>query len=240
MGKFDKYVGSKKVFELEEESEKKKLAPHMSPLKLRAYQEEGLKWLCWLYNNKLHGLLADDMGLGKTHQAMALMACIQKAQATGSKFLVICPTTVIDHWHNKVSSFCPKLDPIRYHGSNRKKSSLLESKNLTCLTSYGVLLRDHKILTNISWDMVVLDEAHYIKNDRTSTYKAACLIESKFRLCLTGTPMENDLEELKNIFDFLVPGYLGSKQFFRKEFMTPIMKKHDLEKEHTLQKLHKA
>lgn len=243
-GKFDGLVGSKMTLDYGKDTNLNKLTKTPinatnTKLVLRPYQKEGLNWLCWLYNNDLHGLLADDMGLGKTHQAMGLLSLVQEENKTKPcYFLVVCPTSVIDHWHSKVKTYSPQLNPQKHHGI--KRSFLLENKRIkttTLLTSYGILLRDYKKLAERKWDVIVLDEAHYIKNHKTMTYKAVCLIQSNFRLCLTGTPMENHLGELKNLFDFLVPGYLGSTHFFNKEFMIPIIQNHDIEKENTLQKL---
>lgn len=149
---------------------------------------------------------------------------------------MICPTTVIDHWHNKIQNYAPQLQAIKHHGNKRFFSSK-ESEPLTLITSYGILLRDHRKFAKTTWDAIILDEAHYIKNNKTMTYKAVCHLESSFRLCLTGTPMENHLGELKNLFDFLVPGYLGSNHFFNREFIQPITQLHDLEQENLLQKL---
>src|SRR5690606_16008206 len=95
---------------------------------------------------------------------------------------------------------------------------MLGSKHHLLVTSYGVLLRDIKYFQEIQWDAIIPDEAHYVKNSGTATYKAACRLRGRVRICLTGTPMENHLGELKNIFDFLVPGYLGSDEYFRKNF----------------------
>jgi SNF2 family DNA or RNA helicase len=243
-GEFDHLVGSKKALLGEnvfEETAQKEifLDENDTTLELREYQKEGLKWLCWLYNNGLHGLLADDMGLGKTHQAMALLELLSQKLSLKKKnphFLVICPTTVIDHWHNKIQNYAPQLQALKHHGNKRFFSSN-ESEPLTLITSYGILLRDHRKFGKTTWDAIILDEAHYIKNNKTMTYKAVCHLESNFRLCLTGTPMENHLGELKNLFDFLVPGYLGSNHFFNREFIQPITQLHDLEQENLLQKL---
>ena len=242
MGDFDSFVGSKRILEkirnqLEYKAPQK--IPNLSEtgLSLRGYQFSGYEWLWWLYQNNLHGLLADEMGLGKTHQAMAILSAI-KSKQKNTKFLVICPTTVIDHWLEKVESFCPTLEPIRYHGSGR--TNILKSNSeryFTLVTSYGITLRDIKLLSEIDWDAVVLDEAHYIKNNVTSTYRAVCKLNSKFRLALTGTPMENHLGELKNIFDFLMPGYFGSDDYFKKNFMLPLTKGGSPERELMLQKL---
>lgn len=186
-------------------------------LRLRDYQMEGLRWLWWLYKNRLHGLLADDMGLGKTHQTMALLSLILSKEPKDHeypRFLVICPTTVVGHWHEKIDEFAPILQPLRYHGGQRN----MKSGYTTLITSYGVLLRDVETLSKIDWDVVLCDEAHMIKNPKTSTYWACRRLNAHMRLCLSGTPIENRLYELKTLFDFLLPGYLGSQTFFKKYY----------------------
>jgi superfamily II DNA or RNA helicase len=242
IGDFDQFVGSKKVlnqlrsrFEFEPESEMP--VEHGTRINLRVYQSNGLKWLWWLYKNGLHGLLADEMGLGKTHQAMALMAAIQK-EKPDARFLVICPTTVLDHWLDKMEEFAPALKPMKYHGPKRT-SGLTDFKrhHHTLLTSYGVVLRDIRHLNEHEWDAVILDEAHLVKNNDTATYQSVCKLRGKIRICLTGTPIENHLGELKNIFDFLVPGYLGSDEYFKRNFISPMDKSESPETTLALQKL---
>lgn len=197
-------------------------------LTLRPYQEEGLKWLWWLYSNQLGGLLADEMGLGKTHQAMALMAAVAESEAS-SLFLVVCPTSVIDHWMDKIKRFTPSLECICYHGVLRR--SLIESVKpgvrQVFVTSYGILLRDIDLLMQKKWSLVILDEAHLVKNHATRTYKAACRLKSTMRLCLTGTPLENDLLELKNLFDYIAPNYLGTDSEFKKKYIAAKQPQHD-------------
>ncbi|MFW7377861.1 MAG: DEAD/DEAH box helicase [Oligoflexus sp.] len=242
IGDFDQFVGSKKTLnqirkKLSFTPEGKTPSISHTKLNLREYQETGLKWLWWLYENNLHGLLADEMGLGKTHQAMALMSAIQKQKPT-AKFLVIAPTTVLDHWEDKVNDFCPNLKPTKHHGPKRTQNIQNFMKQVgLMITSYGVLLRDIKALSEINWDAVILDEAHFVKNNDTATYRAVCRIPAHIRICLTGTPIENHLGELKNIFDFLIPGYLGSDEYFKKHFMDPIVKDSSRNQETTLQKL---
>lgn len=199
-------------------------------ISLRNYQEEGHSWLWWLYQNNIHGLLADDMGLGKTHQTMALLASIQSKYQTKKtqnamtpKFLVICPTTVLEHWESKVIEFAPKLKPLKFHGPKRNSTlKFISDSHHTLITSYGVVLRDIKQLSKIDWEVLVLDEAHLIKNRRSETYKSVSKLKSRMRLCLTGTPIENNLLELKALYDFLVPGYLGTDDYFKKSFLKPI------------------
>jgi len=191
-------------------------------LALRPYQEDGLKWLWWLYNNQLGGLLADEMGLGKTHQAMGLISSITKNEQN-SISLVVCPTSVIDHWLDKMTKYIPNVTSICFHGPFRKNhlSKIDKSKNIhyAFVTSYGILLRDIQLIMQFKWNLVVLDEAHLVKNQSTRTYKAACKINSNMRLCLTGTPLENDLMELKNLFDYIAPSYLGTDNEFKKKYM---------------------
>jgi SNF2 family DNA or RNA helicase len=242
VGEFDRFVGSKALLEkIRERVEFVAVgrAPDLTgtALKLRSYQTVGLEWLLWLHENHLHGLLADEMGLGKTHQTMALFVAIQNKKPD-ARFLVIAPTTVLDHWDDKIRQFAPDLQPIKYHGPNR--APLLQDfkrRAGTILTSYGVLLRDVKDLSEIPWDVVVLDEAHFVKNNGTATYHAACRIPKGMRLCLTGTPLENHLGELKNLFDFLLPGYLGSDKYFRKMFQQPAESNAAPERDLALQKL---
>lgn len=181
-------------------------------LNLRDYQTDGYKWLWWLYKSELHGLLADDMGLGKTHQAMALLCAIMaenKKNNKNSHFLVVCPTSIVDHWIDKVESFAKNLNIISYYGPKRISLSNQLSKFNTVITSYGTLLRDQSILKSLSWDALILDEVHYVKNNKTSTYRAVTSLNAKLRLGLSGTPIENRPEELRNLFDILIPGYLG-------------------------------
>jgi superfamily II DNA or RNA helicase len=241
MGEYDAFVGGKKALnELRQATDFTAAldVPSLSHtnLQLRPYQEQGLQWLWWLHKNRLHGLLADEMGLGKTHQAMAYLAALL-TQKPNPRFLVICPTTVLDHWLDKLERFAPKLNGVRYHGTKRRESILRSSTGYTLVTSYGVVLRDIIELTNFEWDAVILDEAHFVKNNDTATYRAVCSLRAASRVCLSGTPMENHLGELKAIFDFLLPGYLGSDEFFRRNFLTPITNSKTPEAEIALQKL---
>jgi superfamily II DNA or RNA helicase len=188
-------------------------------LNLRPYQEEGVKWLWWLYQNGFSGLLADEMGLGKTHQAMGLISTIAKEEPQRLT-LVVCPTSVIDHWLDKLRRFVPGIDAICYHGSSRRVESLRAvSGHRVIITSYGITLRDLDIFVEKPWSLVILDEAHLVKNQASRTYRATCRIPSRMRLCLTGTPLENDLMELKNLFDYLLPSYLGSDSEFKNKYL---------------------
>ena len=240
LGDYDSFVGSttllnrlrsKTTFDPMQETPS--LA--QSNLCLRSYQNYGFKWLWWLYCNQLHGLLADEMGLGKTHQAMALLVAAQSKVET-FRFLIVCPTSVLTHWQEKIEEFAPNLNPLVYHGSKRFSChTSFAAGNMTVITSYGVLLRDSDELRKHSWNIMVLDEAHYVKNNATRIYQVICRLPNSMRVCLSGTPFENDLWELKSIFDFLLPGYLGSDRFFRKHLLQK--EQDNLEQEMVLSRL---
>lgn len=242
IGELDKFAGSKKLLDKlrdRTEFQKEVQAPTLtnSQLSLRSYQEEGYGWMWWLHANGLSGLLADEMGLGKTHQTMALLVAIKNTKKD-AKFLVISPTTVLDHWLDKIEAFAPSLGPIRYHGLKRQSLlSGLGKTQHTVLSSYGVVMRDISQLGEVDWDVVVLDEAHFVKNNDTATYRAVCNLKSRSRFCLSGTPMENHLGELKAVFDFLLPGYLGSDDYFRRNWLQPISSGVSVGQEMSLQKL---
>ncbi len=242
IGELDKFAGSKKLLDkLRDRTEFHKESPPPSlattKLSLREYQSEGYSWMWWLHNNGLSGLLADEMGLGKTHQAMALLSAVNTSMKN-AKFLVICPTTVLDHWLDKMTDFAPDLTPIKYHGTKRQGLlSGLGRTSHTILSSYGIVMRDITQLGAIDWDVIILDEAHFVKNNDTATYRAVCALKSKSRFCLSGTPMENHLGELKAVFDFLIPGYLGSDEYFKRQWLQPISGDENTASEHGLQKL---
>jgi superfamily II DNA or RNA helicase len=192
--------------------------------KLREYQKNGFGWLWFLYENQFSGLLCDDMGLGKTHQIMALMTGIlqRKAKEGGKvRFLVVCPTTVLSHWKDKVMEYCPSLDPYVYHGTDRSFREGFDEHALI-ITSYGIALRDVEMLSDYRFDLLVLDEVQAVKNKSTKTYAAVQTLESVCTVGLTGTPIENSVMDLKSLFDIILPGYLMSDSVFENNFRVPI------------------
>ncbi|MDR3624788.1 MAG: DEAD/DEAH box helicase [Chlamydiales bacterium] len=193
---------------------------------LRAYQEMGVKWLWFLYTQKLSGLLCDDMGLGKTHQAMALIAAISSHTGNRAKFLVACPTSVIFHWQEKLKMFLPHLRIFTLYGQNRD-ISLFEKDYDLLLTSYGILRVELKQLVKISFELTVFDEVQIAKNHQSLTHKALLALKAKMKLGLTGTPIENRLRELKSLFDLVMPSYMPSEDLFRELFVIPIEKLHE-------------
>jgi SNF2 family DNA or RNA helicase len=166
---------------------------------LRSYQETGLKWLWFLYSHGLSGLLCDEMGLGKTHQAMALLAAASNAKPEG-KYLVACPTSVIFHWEDLLKKFLPRLRVYVYYGTQRTLVDFQERYDLL-LTSYGTLRSEKSPLSEIPFNIAIFDEIQIAKNASSQTHKALKLIDAANRsVGLTGTPIENNLLELKSLF----------------------------------------
>ena len=189
--------------------------------KLRSYQEKGVEWIRFLFENGFGGLLCDDMGLGKTHEVMAFMVSLREHDKIDSPFLVVCPTTVLSHWNGKIKEHAPGLNPVVYHGGNRDLEDAMERSSLL-LTSYGVLRRDLDKLKTVPFVLAVFDEVQNLKNPETKGYRAAREIRARMKLGLTGTPIENRLTELKALFDLVIPGYLGSDRSFEEDFGRPL------------------
>ncbi|MGL4306560.1 MAG: DEAD/DEAH box helicase [Mycobacteriaceae bacterium] len=190
---------------------------------LRPYQQRGLEWLAYMSAKGLGAVLADDMGLGKTVQLLALMAYEQK-QGRGPT-LLICPMSVVGNWEREAAKFAPDLRLMVHHGSDRYTGSELAEQAANSdivLTTYSLAQRDVLEFQGISWDRVVLDEAQHIKNSSTQQAKAIASVNARHRIALTGTPVENRLDELRSILNFINPGMLGSAQSFRARFSIPI------------------
>ena len=203
---------------------------------LRHYQLEGLTWLQFLRQHHLGGILADDMGLGKTVQTLAHLA-IEKAQGRWQKpLLIICPTSVVTNWHNEIKKFTPDLTVLILQGAERSKDASLLLQHDIILTTYSVILHDQSLLNKLSYYYIILDEAQWIKNAHTQAFAIVTQLDAEYRLCLTGTPMENHLGELWSLFHFLLPGYLGTHRAFNKLFRLPIERGNDEARRIALQK----
>jgi superfamily II DNA or RNA helicase len=174
---------------------------------LRSYQKHGVDWLQFLKTQGLGALLADDMGLGKTLQALCVLE---------GKSLIVAPTSVLPNWKNEINRFRPKVKVAIYHGSERE----LDQDAEVTLTSYALLRRDIKSLATVNWDAVVLDEAQNIKNPESQSAQSAFELKAAFRVALTGTPVENRVEDLWSLFHFLNPGLLGGRRGFSKRLDT--------------------
>ncbi len=213
---------------------KRKLVPKALNAELRPYQKEGFKWINEITDLGFGGVLADDMGLGKTLQIIAFLLSQKK-----SKSIVVVPTSVIYNWMDEFEKFAPSIRVGLVHGSKSKRDKVLrdfkrglgikiEEKNLkeksyekydVLLTTYGTLKNDEKAYENLSFDYCIIDEAQNIKNPSAQATLSVKNIKSRCNIALTGTPIENNLMELWSIFDFVMPGYLFTKERFRERFI---------------------
>jgi len=197
---------------------------------LRPYQEQGVAWLQRLRACGAGALLADDMGLGKTLQAIAHL-CAEHAQGrAGVPSLVIVPTSVVSNWRRELARFAPALRVLVLYGKQRHALRAGLDRCDVAVTSYSVLLRDFDALAQQRWHCVVLDEAQAIKNPRSRAAQLAKGLGCEQRICLSGTPIENNLQELWSLLDFAMPGLLGSEQQFRHFYRTPIEQQRDAQR----------
>lgn len=173
---------------------------------LRIYQQIGTAWLYHLFNHDLAGILADEMGLGKTLQALGLMEAVLKAE--GGQSLVICPAGLVGNWAREASRFAPNLKVSTHHGQGRDKSHDALKDADVIITSYNTLTRDIDWLRQQEFTLAIADEAQHIKNRKTQNARSLRSLHAKGRFLLTGTPIENSIQDLQSLFDFLMPGYL--------------------------------
>lgn len=190
---------------------------------LREYQEYGYRWLSYLIDNNLGGCLADDMGLGKTLQAITLISSLHGKK--GKKTLVIMPKSLIYNWESEIKRFSPKLKTGIYYG-NFRNLEVIENCDVL-LTTYGTIRNDIETLKERKFDLIILDESQNIKNINAQTTKAVMLLNSKYRIALSGTPIENNLGELYSLFRFLNPSMFGSLEEFNTYYANPIQRDND-------------
>ncbi|WP_154223432.1 SNF2-related protein [Marinicella rhabdoformis] len=202
---------------------------------LRAYQVSGLSWLQFLVQHDLGGILADDMGLGKTLQTLAHILTEKQSGRMTTPCLVVTPTSLVGNWQSECAKFTPQLSVLALMGQNRAPLHKKIKQADVVLTSYGTLSRDVEKLRQHDFHLLVLDEAQAIKNSKTRISRTVKQVPSKHRLCLTGTPIENHLGELWSMFEFLMPGFLGSQKQFQNVYQWPIEKAGDEMKQKALQ-----
>ena len=204
---------------------------------LRDYQLEGFRWMQFLARHGLHGILADDMGLGKTLQTLTHVLTEKRGGAAGGlPTLVVAPTSVVPNWRAEAHKFTPDLRVLVLNGPDRRRYHRSIPHADLVLTSYALLHRDIEALRRHAYHLVVLDEAQNIKNPHAKVAQAACKLDARQRLCLSGTPVENHLGELWSLMRFLIPGFLGSEPAFNTRFRKPIEKDGDLERNELLRK----
>ncbi len=182
---------------------------------LRPYQEEGFRWMTRLKNWEAGACLADDMGLGKTVQAIAMMLHL----AETGPILVVCPASVVGNWGNELRKFAPTLNPMNLKPGNREDTFASLAAFDVLVITYGLLQTERERIAGTTWAMAVLDEAHAIKNTQTKSSKSAMTIQAGFKLALTGTPIQNHLGELWNLFNFCNPGLLGTLPQFTDRYV---------------------
>ena len=182
---------------------------------LRTYQEEGFRWMARLKTWDAGACLADDMGLGKTVQAIAMMLHL----AENGPIMVVCPASVVPNWGSELQKFAPTLNIVNLKSGNREDSFTSLAAFDVLVITYGLLQSEEKRISEINWAMAVLDEAHAIKNTQTKSSKAAMNIQAGFKLALTGTPIQNHLGELWNLFNFCNPGLLGTLSQFTDRYV---------------------
>ena len=193
---------------------------------LRPYQKAGFNWLQFLNNFNFGGCLADDMGLGKTVQTLAMLQS-QKEAGNSNASLLIMPTSLIYNWEMEASKFTPELKVFTYTGTNRIKNvQQFEGYDLV-LTSYGIARLDTEILEDYYFNYIILDESQAIKNPSSNISRSVKKLNSRYKLILTGTPLENTTLDLWSQMTFINPGLLGNQNFFKNEFLNPIEKFHD-------------
>ncbi len=203
---------------------------------LRDYQKEGVNWLNKISDYGFGGILADDMGLGKTLQ---MITYLEMRNESKSQHIVVCPASLILNWQDEINKFNSSLKTLCIYGSanlRNERMKQIPEVNIV-VTSYDYLRRDIEILKEYTFDTIILDEAQYIKNQKTKNAWAVKQLKAKHRFALTGTPIENSLAELWSIFDFLMPNYLYNYHFFQKNYEKLIVKEKDEEKQKQLKRL---
>lgn len=191
---------------------------------------EDVEYEGWVYDFEVsehHNFVANNILCHNTIQFIAFLLHLKEQETLEKPTLLVCPTSVLGNWEREVKKFAPTLKVLQYHGDKRAKGkAFLEvaNKHDIVITSYSLIQRDVKSFQSVSWQVVVLDEAQNVKNPEAKQSQAVRQIESTFRIALTGTPVENRLQELWSILDFLNPGYLGNRQFFQRRFAIPIEK----------------
>ena len=200
---------------------------------LRPYQEKGFQWLYSTIKSGFGCLLGDDMGLGKTLQVIALILKLKEQGFEHSGILIAAPASLLPNWEHELHTFAPSLRCTILHGQGRRFSA----KSDIHITTYQTLQRDVKKLSEKTFDCLIIDEAQAVKNTQTKNAQALRLLQAASRIAMTGTPVENSLEDMRALFDFIIPGYLGSAETFRKKWRIPIELHGDAETAESFQKI---
>ncbi len=199
---------------------------------LRPYQKQGVAWLGFLRENGFGGILADEMGLGKTLETLAFLRALKHAERL--PHLIVCPTSLVFNWVAEAEKFTSTLKVLALHGPERHAQFDQIPASDLVVTSYALIRRDAERYRDLAFDTVALDEAQHIKNRQTQNAQAVKSIKARHRIVLTGTPLENSVLDLWSIFDFLMPGYLGTAKDFRERYELPIAREQNAEAQNRL------
>lgn len=213
----------RKVYEGFNDLKNQKLKKPKVNATLRDYQQEGIKWIKYLYDNNLGGCLADDMGLGKTIQTIAVLTDIYPK--TKKPTLIIMPRSLVFNWKSEIDKFAPQLNTYIYYGTERNLDEAMKAQAI--LTTYAVVRNDIESLKDKKFVYVILDESQNIKNVAAQATQAIHLLQAEHRLALSGTPVENNLTELYSLFRFLNPAMFGSLDTFNQRYTYPIQRDGD-------------
>ncbi len=205
-------------------------------LSLRPYQQSGFAWLYFLKHYGLGGLLCDQMGLGKTHQGMALLAAVLADHPQG-RVLIVAPASVIYHWRDKLHSFCPGLRVAVHHGIDRNPTEALASAQVL-VSTFATLRNDIEAFEAVPFDLIIFDEIQYLKNKATKAYRSLAKLVGHCRIGLTGTPIENRIDELKALLDLVLPNFLGTDASFKRYFSDPVTQNNSAVKEQLRHMVH--
>jgi len=216
-------------------------SPYPPPLqkcksRFRPYQAKGVEWMWFLYCHLLSGFLCDEMGLGKTHQAMGLLAAVADIQKERCHFLVVCPTSVIYHWEEKLQIYLPHLKVCTFHGAKRSLNAFHEDYDIL-LTSYGIWRNESLLLCQVQFEIAIFDEIQAAKNQASRLHTSLLNVKARVKIGMTGTPIENSLIELKALFDIILPHYFPNKTEYRKYFIKPIERKQNKERKKLLSRI---
>lgn len=191
--------------------------------KMRDYQLEGLNFLIGLYEHGISGILADEMGLGKTLQSISFLAFLRLYKGINGPHLIIVPKSTLGNWMNEIDQWCPDINVVRFHGNQEERKSIMKNALKpggfdVCVTSYEIVTRERSFLQKISWRILIIDEAHRIKNEQSILSQVVRAFTSQSRLLVTGTPLQNNLHELWALLNFLLPDVFSSSEDFENMF----------------------
>jgi len=212
------------------ESVEQKDVPTTLTASLRPYQVDGYRWLAFLWEHQLGGILADDMGLGKTLQSLALICHAKQSAATGGPFLIVAPTSVVPNWAAEAARFAPGLSVVSISDTLRRRGQSLTETVAgadVVVTSYTLFRLDIDAYTDLSWAGLIMDEAQFAKNHQSKVYQCLRKLPAPVKLAITGTPMENNLMELWSLLSITAPGLFPSPTQFRDYYARPIEKEDD-------------